>query len=257
MRGIIKSIKLIEENNEFGFLVEVLDGDNVKKFGGLMEQRDLRKVFFGLLSVLNNYDIASLANIKGKRLSCLVEKPDTLYQRIAAIGNKNIFLVNDKNEGWTTKRIGFKERRLLKSINSLQTGKVINIQSMSGTICMTFDLPSGYQACAGPSLFVGLGYPLVSRELSEDEERFVAQYSSNYIASFIKTISPSKYLYRDKGENKYEVLYEVDESGDVVSIGNTVFVEDRDVPVFINKKDSSYSLEDKPIKKSVKRLNKK
>lgn len=258
MKGIIKSIQLIEDNEDCGFLVKI-EGDNeVKEFGGLTDNSSFRRLFFGFLSILNNYDLADLTNMKGSILSCLIDKPDSIDSRIAAVGNKNRFLVKDKNRGYITQKLNFSERRLLKSIGVLEKGKIISIKSASGTICMTLEFSGYVQGVTGPNMFVGLGYPLVSRELKEGEEEFVSNYSASYIREFIKTVLNTRYLYKQgNNEDKYEVEYYLDNDGNIISIGNMVNIDGEDTPVFINKRGNNYTLDKTSQKREVKSLNRK
>lgn len=253
MECFIKSIKLISEGDSHGFLVEVETEDGIKNFGGITDHKSFRKLFFGLLSICNNYDISDLAKVKNKKIACLFEHPDSLEQKIAAVGSGSRFLVNDNNEGYVSKKFNYKMRKLLKSINALQTGKIISVTSASLTIYMTFDFKCFSQGVNAPKIFAGLGYPLVSSPLSEEDEEYAGRVSESYIVNLMKTVFGTEYLYDErKNPTRYKVQYLLDENGDIVSLGNTVYIEGIETPLFINKYDESYKLEREPLKKNSK-----
>lgn len=244
MNAIIKSVKLLEENEKYGLEVTLSTEEGIKKFGTLTDNGSFRKLFFGILSVCNNYDISNLSKTKGKRISVLLEKPNSLNQRIASVGSKSKFLLSDKNDKFITKKFNYKEIKLLKTIGVFQTGTICYIQSASGTVCMMLEFKGYTQGATGPNLYVGMGYPLMSHDLGEEELKFVENYSSSYLAGLIKTILNTKYLYHEKrNKDVYEVECILDEQGNVISIGNTPVIESKDTPVYINKYANEYRLE--------------
>lgn len=247
MKAKIKYIKLLEDNNKYGFLVGLDVCGKVKTFGGITDKVSFRKFFFGLLSIVNNYDITDLACVKGARVSCLFEYPDTLNQRISAIGYKSKFMVNDKNEGYVTRILGFRYRQILRNIKAIQDGTISSIKSMSGTICTIIDFDSFSQSTVGPNLFVGLGYPLSTRSLDKSTQEFVTSYSNSYIVELIKTVIRSKYLYNaKKNSNEYYVECLEDEFGNIISLGGIATIEGHEKEIFINKENEEYKLSDKP-----------
>lgn len=253
MECFIKNIKLISKDDNHGFLVKVETEDGIKTFGGLTDHKSFRKLFFGLLSICNNYDISDLAKVKNKKVACLFEHPDSLEQKIAAVGSGSRFLVNDNNEGYVSKKFDFKMRKLLKSINVLQTGRIVSVTSASLTIYMTFDFKCFSQGVNAPKIFAGLGYPLVTSPLSEENEEYAGKLSESYIVNLMKTVFDTEYLYDEKkNPTRYKAQYLLDENDDIVSLGNTVYLEGIETPLFINKYDESYKLEREPLKKKSK-----
>lgn len=249
MNAIIKSVKLLEEKEKYGLEITLSTEEGIKKFGTITDNGSFRKLFFGILSVCNNYDISDLTKTKGKRISVLLENPNTLNQRIAAVGNKsNILLRNKEDYQYIPKKFNYKEIKFLKAIDVFKTGRINSIQSASGTICMTLEFKIFTQIAVGPNLYVGMGYPLISRNLDEENLKFVENYSSSYLAGLIKTILNTKYLYHEKhNKDVYEVECVLDGQGNVISIGNTTQIESKDTPVYINKYDDEYHLEAYPL----------
>lgn len=248
MKAKIKYVKLLEEDGDYGFEVALSTEEGTKKFGGITDKSSFRKLFFGILSACNNYDLSDLSRVKGRKISAIIERQNTFNQRIASIGNKSKFLINDKNDGFIIKKFNYKETKLLKAIQVIQTGKIVSIRSASGTICMVFEFKGYSQGTTGPNLYVGMGYPLNKQTLTDEEAEFVADYSSSYIAGLIKTILNTKYLYHEKRNKKeYNVNCTLDELGNVVSIGNIVEIDKRMIPVYINKYDNEYRLEETPL----------
>lgn len=248
MKATIKNVKLLEENDQYGLVITLATEEGIKKFGGITDHASFRKLFFGVLSVCDNYDISELSGTKGNKISVIVEEPNSLNQKIAAVGNKSKFLLNDKGDKFITKNFSYKEMKLLRNIDVVQTGKIAYVKSQSGTICMIFEFKGYTQGATGPNLYVGMGYPLSERKLNEEEAKFVENYSSSYIAGLIKTILNTKYLYHEKRNNQvYEVKCVLDEGGNVVSIGNTCTIEKSETPIYINKYDDEYRLEATPL----------
>lgn len=248
MKAKIKYVKLLEENGDYGFEVALSTVEGIKKFGGITDKGSFRKLFFGILSVCNNYDLSDLSKIKGRKISAIMEHPDTFNQRIASIGNRSKFLINDKNNGFVIKKFNYKEKKLLKSIKVIQTGKIVSIRSASGTICMLFKFKGCSQGTSGPNLYTGMAYPLNKHTLTDEEAEFVANNSCSYIAGLIKVILNTKYLYHEKkNKQEYNVDYTLDELGNVVSIGNLVEIDNRMKPVYINRYDNEYRLEETPL----------
>lgn len=247
MQATIKYIKLLNKNDNYGFEIGLDTEEGVKKFGSITDKLSFRRLFFGILSICNNFDISDLSKTTGEKVSTIIEYPNTLNQRIASIGSKYNFLFHNKEDRYVTKKLNYKEKKLLKMVNAMQTAKIISIKSMSGTICMLFEFAGYTQGATGPHLFVGMGYPLSHRELTDEEKEFVGNYSSTYIAGLISTILNTKYLYHEKkNKDVYQVECVLDELGNVVSIGNQSTIENREIPVYINNYDNEYHLEATP-----------
>lgn len=248
MQATIKHVKLLENNGEYGFEIVLSTEEGIKKFGNITDKASFRKLFFGILSLCNNYDISELSGTKGQKISVLVEKANSLDQRIAAVGNKSKFLLSDNGDKFIIKKFNYKEIKLLKYFETIQTGKIVSMKSASGTICMILEFKGYTQGATGPNLYVGMGYPLSYRNLNEEEANYVANYSSSYIAGLIKTVLNTKYLYHEKRNKQiYEVECVLDSQGNVISLGNTVKIENKETPVYINKYDSEYRLEEAPL----------
>lgn len=248
MKAKIKSIKLLEASEEYGFEITLSTEEGIKKFGQITDKGSFRKLFFGILSICNNYDISDLSKTKGKKVSVLLEKPNSLNQKISAIGTKSRLLLSDKGNKFITKKFNYKEIKLLKVLDVFQTGKILNIKSASGTVCMIIDFEGYTQGATGPNLYVGMGYPLNNHNLGKEELEFVENYSSSYIVGLIKTILDTKYLYHEKSNNDvYEVECVLDEQGNVISIGNMSKVESKDIAIYINKNGDKYTLESHPL----------
>lgn len=255
MRGILKDIKLISDDGHYGFEARISTESGVKTFGGLADSKSFRKLFFGLLVVCNNFDISDLACVKGKRVACLFEHPDSLEQKIAAVGSGSKFLVYDDKEGYVTKKIDYKTRKLMKSVNAIQNGRIAGITSSSLTIWMTFEFKYFSQGVSAPRIFVGMGYPLVTSPLTPEYEEYAGKVSDSYIVEFMNTVLRTEYLYDERvNDNRYYVQCEYNEDGEIVSLGNTVYIEGIEHEVFINKYGSEYKLEEEPIKRNVKSI---
>lgn len=256
MKATIKYIKLLEKHGEYGFEILLSTEAGNKKFGGITDKSSFRRLFFGLLSIANNnYDITALTGTKGIDVSTLIERPNTINQRIAYLGHKSKFLFSDSNKHFITKKLTFKEMKLLSYVEAIQSAKLVEMRSASGTICMLLQFKGYTQGATGPNVYIGLGYPLDTRELNAEEEEFVANYSSSYIAGLIKTILNTRYLYNEKNNDKtFEVECTIDELGNVISIGNMSDVERKSKPVYINQYDNEYILEAEPKLSNNKRL---
>lgn len=248
MRATIKSIEFIEENEKKGFLVKLDTEDGEKAFGGFAGPISFRELFFGLLSICDNFDISDLAKVKGEKVSCLLEGPSNIEKRIVSVGRGRNFLVYDKVKGFITKTFSEKEIDALRESDDIAEGSILEITSSQLAIFMPLKFKGYFQSFYSPQIFNGMGYPLVSEELSDDKLMETCLLSMQYIKEFMQTILGTTYLY-DEEENKtrYEVECYFDEFGNVVSVGKNSCIDGSVMPVFINKCGESYYLNNEPL----------
>lgn len=129
MRATIKSIEFIEENEKKGFLVKLDTEDGEKNFGGFAGPISFRELFFGLLSICDNFDISDLVKVKEEKVSCLLEGPSNIEKKIVSIGRVRNFLAYDKVKGFITKTFSEKEMDELRESYSIAERSILEINS--------------------------------------------------------------------------------------------------------------------------------
>lgn len=89
----------------------------------------------------------------------------------------------------------------LRESDSIAEGSILEINSSHLAIFTSLKFKGYFQGYYSPQIFNGMGYTLVSEELSDDELMKTSLLSMQYIKEFMQTILRTTYLY-DEEENK-------------------------------------------------------
>jgi hypothetical protein len=214
MYSTIKSIKLQQENNDYYWLIEILDNTGKTRLINTSKINDassFRKLTFGLFYILNKNNI--LYYLKDKELSVFYDGTMTGIKTLKNSNGDYISIINGTLQAGNN-----------TDTTSMKPGKISSINFQSGSILVNVKQTYGSQNFGGLNLLSGLGYPLSRLETTEisKNSNLVAEDFKKFIISILKVCGITNLLENCEEKELPKVNIELDNLGNVIKINSTI-----------------------------------
>lgn len=230
MEALIKKIELKKDWDKYYFQIELIDREGKthiiddSSYGNPIE---FRKMVFGLMSAIGNYDLMTLAtdnpiekNVKGYYIGGL---------KIIENENNEWFSFNQEKNTYTCEKANKDKKEILKLLidtkkydMSIEDGTIEKISSESGVFSLRFRGKVWVTHFLCNQIYYGFGYPLgINSNYNEEDKKRAANNFVQFIVSLMKFYKINDLL--DFGVNKEkDLIVEITiEEGNIKTITNT------------------------------------